>query len=65
LILLGDTLQLDDDNSLYRNGASCQRVEQEPVPMYVLLKDELVLGLGEEGYQQLCSVARQRTEVTR
>ena len=65
LILLGDRLQLDDDNSLYRNGASCQRAEPELVPLYILFKEELVLGLGEEGYQQLCSVARQRAEVTK
>jgi hypothetical protein len=63
LILLGDTLQLDDDNPLYRNGASCQRAGAAPVPLYVMLKEELVLALGEEGYLELCSVARQRTEV--
>jgi hypothetical protein len=65
LILLGDKLQLDDDNSLYRNGASCQRPEPELVPLYRLLKDELMLGLGEDGYRQLCAVARQHNQVTR
>jgi hypothetical protein len=63
LILVGDTLQLDDDNSLYRNGATCQRAETTPTPLYIMLRDELVLALGQEGYDQLCSIARGRTEV--
>ena len=63
LIRLGDTLQLDDDNPLYRNGASCQRAEQVSVPMYELLQEELVLALGAEGYEHLCAIARQRPTV--
>lgn len=63
LILVGDSLQLDDDNPLYRNGATCQRAELAPVPLYIMLKDELVLALGEEGYQQLCSIAFERSGV--
>ena len=58
LILIGDRIQLDDDNSLYQNNATCHRTPSVPVPLYLTLKEELTLGLGQEGYDQLCSIAR-------
>jgi Fe-S-cluster containining protein len=58
LILIGDRIQLDDDNSLYQNNATCHRTPSVPVPLYLTLKEELTLGLGQEGYDQLCFIAR-------
>jgi hypothetical protein len=58
LILVGDKLQLDDDNSLYQNNATCHRTPSVSVPLYLTLKEELTLGLGREGYDQLCCIAR-------
>jgi hypothetical protein len=58
IILLGDTVLLDDDNALYRNGANCQRAETVTVPLYQLFEDELVLAMGQERYDQLCSIAK-------
>lgn len=52
--LLDNGLELDEENEVYGLGGSCQR-PGAPVPMYKLLKDELVLALGQEDYDQLCT----------
>ncbi|MBM3943501.1 MAG: DUF3109 family protein [SAR202 cluster bacterium] len=57
--LLDGTLQLDEENEIYREGGTCQSKTGVPVPLYILLKDELVLALGENGYQELCAKARE------
>ena len=65
LILIGDTLQLDDDNSLYKNDATCHRTPALPTPLYLTLREELTLALGQEGYEELCSIARSRAGGTK
>jgi hypothetical protein len=57
LILLGNELQLDDDNEIYRLGGTCQRAAPKPVPLLDTFREELVLGLGQEGYNQLLAIA--------
>ncbi len=57
LVLLGDTLQLDDENDLYLLGGTCQRAEGVSTPLYEVFKQEVVLALGQEGYEQLRSLA--------
>jgi hypothetical protein len=54
--LLDNGLELDQENEIYSLGGSCQR-PGAPMPLYKLLKEELVLALGQEGYDQLCSAA--------
>jgi hypothetical protein len=61
LILLGDTLQLDDENELYQLGGACQRAEPVPTPLYEVFQHEIVLALGQEGYEQLRSLANTPT----
>jgi len=57
IVLLEDTIQLDDENELFRIGGTCQRASREPVALYKLLKDEMVMVLGREGYDDLCALA--------
>jgi hypothetical protein len=57
VVLLDDTIQLDDENELFRIGGSCQRASREPVALYKLLKEEMVLALGQESYDDLCALA--------
>jgi Fe-S-cluster containining protein len=63
IVLLGDTLELDDENEVYLLGGSCQRAEPVPTPLYELFKDELLLAMGQQGYDELCSLARARSGV--
>ena len=60
LILEGDTVYLDDENAIYALGGTCQRADPVPTPLYRIFKDELVLALGQDGYQHLCSIAQSR-----
>jgi hypothetical protein len=60
LILVGNQVYLDDDNSIYKLGGTCTTAKAAPNPLYQLLKDELLLVLGQEGYEQLCTIARAR-----
>jgi Fe-S-cluster containining protein len=53
--LLDNGVELDEENEVYGLGGSCQR-PASPVPLYKLLKEEMVLALGQEGYDQLCAV---------
>jgi Fe-S-cluster containining protein len=55
--VLEDTIQLDDENELFSIGGTCQRASQEPVALYKLFKDEMMLALGQEGYDDLCALA--------
>jgi hypothetical protein len=52
--LLDNGLELDEENEIYGLGGSCQR-PGPAVPLYKLLKEEMVLALGQEGYDQLCA----------
>ncbi len=61
IILLEDTVCLDDDNEIYFLGGTCQRAEKAPTPLYVVFKEELTLALGQEGYEQLCAIAQSRS----
>jgi Fe-S-cluster containining protein len=63
LVLFEGTLQLDDDNEIYTLGGTCQRAERVPTPLYLVFKEELVLALGQDGYNQLCSIAQTRSGV--
>lgn len=65
LVTEGDTLVLDDENEIYMVGGTCQRADAAPAPLYEIFKDELVLALGPEGYDQLCSIASARAGVDR
>jgi Fe-S-cluster containining protein len=53
-------LEIDDQNDLYELDA-CRRcstrVEQ---PLYLVMRNELVKALGEDGYRQLCQLASSR-----
>jgi len=60
IVRLGNYVQLDDDNEIYVLGGSCSRAEPVSTPRYEVFKDELVLALGQEGYDQLCAIARAR-----
>ncbi|NQW21970.1 MAG: DUF3109 family protein [SAR202 cluster bacterium] len=62
LVLVGDTLQLDDENAIYKLGGSCQRAEVVSTPLYQVFKDELILALGEDGYNQVLAVAASQPE---
>ena len=57
IVLLGDTVLLDDENELFSIGGTCQRASREPVALYKLFKDEMVLALGQEGYDGLSALA--------
>lgn len=57
VIVLGDEVLFDDDNSIYRIGGTCQKDADTPTPLYRTFKEELVLALGESGYEQLCQIA--------
>ncbi len=52
-------LVLDDKNALYQHEACRSQLVDEKQPLYVVAKDEFILALGEEGYQQLCQFAGQ------
>ena len=52
--LLNDGLELDEENDIYGLGGSCQR-PGPAVALYKLLKEEMVLALGQAGYDQLCA----------
>jgi len=60
LVLQGDALLLDEENELFSVGGSCQRADPVSVPLYVLFKEEMVLALGQKGYEQLCAIAKAR-----
>jgi hypothetical protein len=55
--VVDNAVELDAENEIYTLGGSCQRPVPTPVPLYKLLKEELVLALGQEGYDQLCNIA--------
>jgi hypothetical protein len=57
LVLWSNRVYLDEGNAIYKLGGTCTRAEPVPVPLYQLLKEELVLALGQEGYNQLCAIA--------
>lgn len=64
LVTQGDKLQLDDQNALFSMGGSCQRAAPVPLPLYVLMKEEMVLALGDHGYEQFRLIARTRAGVS-
>ena len=61
IVRLGNQVQLDDDNEIYRLGGTCARAEPAPTPLYQVFQDELVLALGQDGYDLLCAVGLQRS----
>jgi hypothetical protein len=63
LTLVEDRLYLDDDSQMHREGHGCLRREAPPTPLYVLLRRELTHALGQQGYDQLCALARGRSGV--
>jgi len=62
IVVEGETVCLDDENAIYALGGTCQRAERVPAPLYKIFQDELILALGQEGYQHLCSIAQSRQE---
>ena len=61
LVVSGKTLTLDEETALDFEGGGCQQPCAESRPIYQIYRDETVLLLGEEGYQQLCrTLAAQR-----
>jgi hypothetical protein len=62
IIILGNTVLLDDDNEVYLLGGTCQRAETVSSPLYIVFKDELTLALGEKGYAQLSALAQSSIE---
>ena len=65
VVVSGDLVQLDDENEIYALGGSCQRAETPPMPLYTVLQEELVLALGQDGYDRLCTIASAQTGVDR
>lgn len=60
IVRVGNYVKLDDDNAIYRLGGNCVRAEPVSTPLYQVFKDELILVLGQDGYDQLCAIARAR-----
>ncbi|MFH1141576.1 MAG: hypothetical protein V1724_07975 [Chloroflexota bacterium] len=65
IVVSGDEVQLDDENQIYALGGTCQRAGTSPVPMYSVFREELVLALGQEGYDQLFSITSAQAGVDR
>lgn len=64
LVVLADKLMIDGDNELFSFGGSCQRPAPVPLPLHVLFKDEMVLALGEKGYEEFRALARKAGAAT-
>ncbi len=54
LVICQGRLELDGENELYQAEACRSQLADSEHPLYLALKDELVLALGEEGHRQLC-----------
>lgn len=65
IVVSGDEVQLDDENQIYALGGTCERADTSPVPVYSVFQEELVLALGQEGYDQLCSITSAQAGVDR
>jgi len=57
-------LEIDDENELYLEEACCKHLVHVEEPLYVVMKDEFVHALGEEGYQELCRWANGQASKT-
>ncbi len=65
VVVSDGVVSLDQENDIYRLGGTCQRAALASVPLYVLFKEELVLALGQDGYDQLSSIASNHAGVDR
>jgi Fe-S-cluster containining protein len=58
MYLENGVLSMDDDTPLDFEGAGCRRPAAAPRPMYEVYREEAILILGEDGYQELCERVR-------
>ena len=60
-VYVGDgEISIDDETPKVYENAACQRFCSDPQPFYQIYKEELLLVLGEDGYQKLDEYAKSR-----
>jgi len=53
----GNYVLLDDSNDIFKRGGNCGQHSNTLAPLYRIYQEELVLALGQDGYEQLCEIA--------